>query len=126
MCPHCGEIFKMRSDALIPTHDFPKPCRSVCPGSGQYPRNPKTDRRPLWKDEEKEESEILQDNIAILRNWAIGNPVEEVRAEAAKAGWTCRVRNADGKSMIGTCDFVTNRFNVTVENGLIVSVDGIG
>jgi hypothetical protein len=51
MCPHCGEIFaRLKSDSLIPTHDFPKPCRSVCPGSGQNPRNADTDRRPLWKD----------------------------------------------------------------------------
>jgi hypothetical protein len=50
MCPHCGEIFTRLADSLIPTHDFPKPCREVCPGSGQTPRNPDSDRRRLWKD----------------------------------------------------------------------------
>lgn len=52
MCPHCGELFmwKELQMGLIPRHDFPKPCRSVCPGSKQTPRDPK-DKRPLWKDE---------------------------------------------------------------------------
>lgn len=46
MCPHCGKLFDWASK--VPTHDYPPPCRSVCPGSGQLPRNPETDRRPLW------------------------------------------------------------------------------
>jgi hypothetical protein len=53
ICPHCGEIFEfaaLRNGALIPTHEFPRPCRAVCPGSGQVPRNPDSDKRPLWKD----------------------------------------------------------------------------
>jgi len=51
-CPHCGQLFahaEMR-ETLIPTHDYPRPCRSVCPGSKQIPRDV-NDRRPLWKDE---------------------------------------------------------------------------
>lgn len=50
MCPHCGEIFTRLTNELIPTHDWPRPCRQVCPGSGQVPRNPDSDKRPLWKD----------------------------------------------------------------------------
>lgn len=53
MCPHCGQLFAYESllyNALIPTHDEVPPLRAVCPGSGQAPRNPNTDRRPLWKD----------------------------------------------------------------------------
>lgn len=53
-CPHCGKIFENLA-GLIPTHDFPPPCRAVCPGSGQTPRNPDSDNRPLWKDQPKEE-----------------------------------------------------------------------
>lgn len=49
-CPHCGWEYPAKGD-LVPTHDYPKPCRSVCPGSGQAPRNALTDNRPLWKDE---------------------------------------------------------------------------
>lgn len=51
-CPHCGEIFHAPRcrDGLIPTHDFPRLTRRVCPGSGNAPRNAMSDRRPLWKD----------------------------------------------------------------------------
>lgn len=55
-CPNCGRLFtfaqcRYRDVAgLIPTHDFPVPCRAVCAGSGQHPRDP-NDRRPLWKDQ---------------------------------------------------------------------------
>lgn len=47
MCPHCGQLFTEHCEQ-IPTHDYPPLCRSVCPGSGQHPRNPSSDRRPLW------------------------------------------------------------------------------
>lgn len=51
-CPHCGREYSSRArKPLIPTHDYPPTCRSVCPGSGQTPRNAETDFRPLWKDE---------------------------------------------------------------------------
>lgn len=36
LCPHCGEAFPGRRD-IIPTHDFPRPGRAVCPGSGLEP-----------------------------------------------------------------------------------------
>ena len=51
-CPHCGWEFFHAVDGLVPTHDFPKPCRMVCPGSRQAPRST-ADVRPLWKDERK-------------------------------------------------------------------------
>lgn len=56
MCPHCGWTYQPDGDgwSLVPTHDFPKPARAVCPGSQQTPRNAQTDRRPLWKDEKAE------------------------------------------------------------------------
>lgn len=47
-CPHCGEKFTSLKDGKIPTHDFPKPCRSVCPGSGEDPKH--REDTPLWKD----------------------------------------------------------------------------
>ena len=50
-CPHCGREYSLRAcNPNIPTHDWPPPCRAVCPGSGQIPRNALTDNRPLWKD----------------------------------------------------------------------------
>ena len=51
-CPYCGEPFTQNDirDELVPTHNFPAPCRSVCPGSQQHPRSV-GDMRPLWKDD---------------------------------------------------------------------------
>ncbi len=45
MCPNCGSLFPQTY--YIPTHDFPKPTRQVCKGSGQAPRRP-DDTRRLW------------------------------------------------------------------------------
>lgn len=47
MCPHCGALVAV-PDGLTATHDDPAPTRAVCPGSRQNPRNPQSDRRPLW------------------------------------------------------------------------------
>ena len=53
-CPHRGREYSDRAcRPLIPTHDYPKLARQVCPGSGQQPRNAESDMRPLWKDEDK-------------------------------------------------------------------------
>lgn len=51
-CPECGALFTALTDGLIPTHDHPKPCRRVCPGSKQYPRNAESDKRKNWEEEE--------------------------------------------------------------------------
>lgn len=53
-CPDCGTLFEVDKliKGLIPTHDYPKPCRVVCPGSKHSPRST-ADGRPLWKDERK-------------------------------------------------------------------------
>jgi len=52
-CPHCGKLFTSRQckSGLTPYHDYPVPCRAVCPGSKHRPRNAMSDRRPLWKDD---------------------------------------------------------------------------
>ncbi len=52
-CPHCGEAFTRLRDGRIPTHDFPRPCRAVCHGSGQLPKSSKDS--PLWKDDPAQE-----------------------------------------------------------------------
>lgn len=44
MCPHCGWRFAA-TNRLVPKHDV----NSVpCPGSEQNPRNPDSDKSPLW------------------------------------------------------------------------------
>jgi hypothetical protein len=61
MCPHCGRLFepadmeRARIPSKIPEHAFPDhPIAGrywLCPGGGQHPRNPESDRRPLWAQE---------------------------------------------------------------------------
>jgi hypothetical protein len=62
MCPHCGWKYDPRTYtepgddgrpfALVPAHprDGDMASNYECPGTEQHPRNPETDRRPLWKD----------------------------------------------------------------------------
>lgn len=55
-CPHCGfrysPDYEKDYDGLVPYHDWPVPCRQVCPGSKQNPRDV-NDKRPLWQDEKQ-------------------------------------------------------------------------
>ena len=65
MCPHCGERFAKLYRHLIPKHilrdrdtsrmpiadlDVIDMVWTLCPGSGQNPRNAESDKRRLWKD----------------------------------------------------------------------------
>jgi len=57
-CPYCGEAFFVLKENAIPTHDFPRPCRQVCPGSGAQPRRRGS---PLWKDDpQQRERDFLE------------------------------------------------------------------
>lgn len=47
MCPNCGWCYPARVLGLVPDHELELPSE-LCPGSGQVPRNPESDRRPLW------------------------------------------------------------------------------
>lgn len=77
-CPHCGEKFTSLKDGSIPTHDFPRPCRSVCPGSGEEPKA--RDDTPLWKDDpgqrardffEGARQELLVYGFAVVKGMAL-------------------------------------------------------
>ncbi len=56
-CPHCGWTYDPNTDPrcknrprdVVPYHDYPPPCRSVCPGSKQAPIYA-DDERVLGKD----------------------------------------------------------------------------
>lgn len=37
-CSHCGHKFTELNDGKIPTHDYPKSCRQVCPGAWKEPK----------------------------------------------------------------------------------------
>lgn len=76
-CPHCGEKFTSLKDGKIPTHDFPRPCRQVCRGSGQEPKA--HDDTPLWKDDPAQEGrdffeaarmELLLYGFAVVKGMA--------------------------------------------------------
>src|SRR5690242_7707777 len=77
-CPNCGEGFTKLKDGKIPTHDFPKPCRSVCRGTGEPPKaKPGT---PLWKDDpaqegrdffEQSRDQLLLYGFAVVKQMAV-------------------------------------------------------
>jgi len=51
-CEHCGEVFDVDpgiSNPTTPTHDWPAPCRQVCPGARRA-MIPASSRRVLGKD----------------------------------------------------------------------------
>lgn len=42
-CSHCGWKYTPVNDEQtikVPTHDWPVPCRQVCPGTGRLPQYP--------------------------------------------------------------------------------------
>lgn len=59
MCPHCGRLFR-KTGKLIPVHGLLEmlPRASCCPGSEQVPRNPESDKRPLWSQEKREGGDV--------------------------------------------------------------------
>lgn len=76
-CPHCGEKFTSLKDSKIVTHDYPRPCRSVCPGSGQQPKMHAD--TPLWKDDpeqagrdffEQARTELMIYGFAVVKQMA--------------------------------------------------------
>jgi endogenous inhibitor of DNA gyrase (YacG/DUF329 family) len=77
-CPHCGEKFTKLKDGVIPTHDFPRPCRQVCRGSGEQPKQHAD--TPLWKDDpsqqgrdffEQARTELLIYGFAVVKQMAV-------------------------------------------------------
>ena len=82
-CPHCGEVFSRLQDNVIPTHDYPRPCRQVCPGSGESPR---TNGATLWNDDPKQrEKDFLERAGAELGiiGFAVVKQVAILRGESA-------------------------------------------
>jgi hypothetical protein len=76
-CRHCGEGFTKLKDGKIVSHDYPKPCRSVCRGSGHPPKE--KSESPLWKDDPTQEgrdfykqarAEILLYGFAVVKEMA--------------------------------------------------------
>lgn len=53
----------------------------------------------------------------------IGKTLEEARSLTSMQ---IRVMNRDGKSLMGTADFRTDRINVSIKENKIVTIRGIG
>lgn len=86
-CPHCGEAFTALKAGVIPTHDFPKPCRQVCRGSGQLPRA--TPETPLWKDDpEQERRETFERSRLELLLYGFAIVKQMAQLAGSKAGTT--------------------------------------
>lgn len=85
-CPHCGEQFdRLRSDGTIPTHDFPKPCRSVCRGAGKPPKA--REDTPLYKDKPEQEAiDFLEAARAELRLYGFAIVKEMARLQNRASG----------------------------------------
>lgn len=58
-------------------------------------------------------------------NFLIGKSVNEVEAYAASAGLTTRIVSDDGFPVMLTCDYRTDRLNLTVDHGVVTEI-GIG
>jgi len=59
-------------------------------------------------------------------NKIIGQSVEDVLIYLKKLDYTIRIVEEDGRVFMVTMDFKNNRVNVIVENGLIISIQGLG
>jgi thermostable 8-oxoguanine DNA glycosylase len=53
-------------------------------------------------------------------------PVTEVEETLKSMGYRFRIVKSDGHHFIVTRDYVTNRVNVEVENGIVVKIKGLG
>jgi uncharacterized Zn-finger protein len=81
-CPLCGERFEKLKDGKIPTHDFPKPCRAVCRGTGQQPKA--HEATPLWKDDPQQEERDFVEAARLelkLYGFAVVKEVAGMRAK---------------------------------------------
>jgi uncharacterized Zn-finger protein len=81
-CPYCGERFAKLRDGKIPTHDFPKPARAVCRGSGEEPKQ--HDDTPLWKDDPQQQERDFYDAARqelLLYGFAIVKAIGKMRGK---------------------------------------------
>lgn len=56
----------------------------------------------------------------------VGKTEKQAANMAEKEGMVIRVTNRDGESLMGTCDYRTDRINVSVEDGVITGISGLG
>jgi hypothetical protein len=56
----------------------------------------------------------------------VGLSVEEAETAAEEAGFTVRIARQDGEDLALTMDFIPNRVNVEVEDGVVTGVVSVG
>lgn len=56
----------------------------------------------------------------------VGMTEQEASGYLTGIGYKMRVMWRDGKSLLGTCDFRTNRVNVAIRNGEVLRVMSLG
>jgi len=57
---------------------------------------------------------------------SLGQDLDSFTANVGSMGYQVRVVRQDGKDLDGTADFVGNRLNVAVEDGLVVEIFRLG
>lgn len=76
--------------------------------------------KPHWQ--------IMDERIAPVLEWArgfIGKPFEELQTAGYAKGWFPRASMLDGK-YIWVGGFHLRRINVSVKNGIVKSINGLG
>ena len=64
--------------------------------------------------------------LSVINDALSGKTLQDAQAEAIRNGWSIRVMEQDGESLISTCDFRMDRVNVTVNGGVVTSANSIG
>ena len=64
--------------------------------------------------------------IEQIRATLVGLAFVDAEKVATDAGWRLRRTEIDGKAAIVTCDYRTDRINVSVVDGIVTEVAGIG
>ncbi len=108
-CRNCGTEFSKLKDGKIPTHDFPPPCRSVCRGSGQLPKD--DEATPLWKDDPTQEA---KDTFAQIR-------LELLIWGFASVKWIAQLRGEQSGTMECPLCLKQVRFSIAPSNGHCVA-----
>jgi len=67
-----------------------------------------------------------KNEIKYLELMISNRPVNEVRETLESIGYRFRIVKQDGYYPTVTRDYVRNRVNVNVEDGLVISIQGIG
>jgi len=69
---------------------------------------------------------VTQKTVSDLEKAIVGKTVEEAHKTANEQGLRLRIRTLNGQGTMGTCDYVTNRVNIAVDDDIVTGIVGIG